>query len=78
MFTGIVQELGTVAELRLSPGGARITVAAPAIAAALHVDDSVAVNGVCLTVVECSASTFSADVVPETLSRSNLGQLHAG
>jgi len=80
MFTGIIAHLGRVAALDVDPrGGARLSVEAPsAIAEGVAPKDSVAIDGVCLTVVANDARTFAFDVVPETLSRSTLGRLHAG
>ncbi len=78
MFTGIVQELGTVDSLELASSGGRLTVRAPKLAPRLSVDESVATNGVCLTVVACDGSAFTADLAPETLGRTNLGQLRPG
>jgi riboflavin synthase len=74
MFTGIVRELGTVDAF----DGARLVVAADATAASAAVGDSVAVAGVCLTVVERGEGRLAFDVVPETLSRTALGRLEAG
>jgi riboflavin synthase len=68
MFTGIVTNLGTVAEIR--PNQIGITV--PALVSALVIGGSVAVNGVCLTVVSAEGGTFFADTVPETRRRTNL------
>lgn len=74
MFTGIVRALGRVTEARAGHLG----IEAEALAAQFALGDSVAVNGVCLTVVGSEGATFFADVVPETLRRSNLGRLAAG
>ena len=74
MFTGIVGAVGEVVEWR--PG--HLVVAQPDVAPRLGIGGSVAVNGVCLTVVEVEGSTFFADVVPETRRRTNLGELQAG
>ena len=71
MFTGIVEEVGTVAEV--SPG--HLTVGAATVLDDLKVSDSICVNGTCLTVTEIDAEQFSVDVVPETLRRTNLGRL---
>ncbi len=78
MFTGIVQELGRVLAVNLATEGGRLSVLAPQTAPALNVDDSVAVNGVCLTVIARDESSFTVEVVPETLSRTDLGELKAG
>jgi len=77
MFTGLVQELGTVAAVEQTGDGVRLTVEAP-LAAELNPGDSVAVNGVCLTAVEPSGERFAADVMHETLRRSSLGAVAAG
>jgi riboflavin synthase len=74
MFTGIVEELGTV----VTSGDGRLSVAASTVMASLKVGDSVTVNGACLTATSVSDSGFTADVVPETLRRTNLGELAAG
>ena len=78
MFTGIIEELGTV--LRMVPLGqsARLTVAGPTVTADAGHGDSIAVNGVCLTVVEVDGDAFTADVMAETLDRSSLGALRPG
>ena len=73
MFTGIVEELGTV-----ETAGSRLTVRCATVMEDLTEGASVAVNGVCLTAVGLRAGSFSADLSPETLSRSNLGELRAG
>ena len=72
MFTGLVEDLGTVASVDQTAGGARLTVRTR-LAAELGTGDSVAVNGVCLTAVEATPEAFSADVMNETLDRSSLG-----
>jgi riboflavin synthase len=74
MFTGIVRELGTV----VSFDGSRLVVGAPETARRAAVGDSVAVAGVCLTVVEEADGRLVFDVVPETLSRTALGRLEPG
>ena len=78
MFTGIVEAVGTVKMLRKGAHSAIITVEAPQILDDVHVGDSIAVNGVCLTVTSFTARTFDADIMHETLDRSDLGALHAG
>src|SRR5690348_2912139 len=74
MFTGIVREVGTVGAF----DGSRLVVAAPETATAAAVGDSVAVSGVCLTVVESEDGRLSFDVVPETLTRTAVGGLEKG
>jgi riboflavin synthase len=78
MFTGIVEELGTVVRLVDLGGSARLTVAAPLVTGDAVHGDSIAVNGVCLTVVEVDADAFTADVMPETLARTSLRGLRPG
>jgi riboflavin synthase len=74
MFTGIVRELGTVDAF----DGSRLVVAAPETAAGVALGDSVAVAGVCLTLVKVEEGRLAFDVVPETLSRTALGRLEPG
>ena len=77
MFTGIVEELGSVVAVEPLPGAAvRLEVRGPGVLADVSRGESIAVNGVCLTVVEHTAETFTADVMSETLERSTLGSLH--
>lgn len=78
MFTGIIEEVGTVRALRKSAGGAVILIAANQINDGVKVGDSVAVQGVCLTIVRVGASEMEADVSLETLNRSTLGSLRPG
>src|SRR5262245_46850429 len=78
MFTGLVEALGTVQEIRAEGAGSHLVVAELSLPPELHVGDSVAVNGVCLTVVEVSAEFFAFQVGPETLQRTNLGDLSVG
>ena len=74
MFTGIIEETGTI----LSAGNGKIRIAAQKVLGGTKTGDSIAVNGVCLTVTEMTSCGFTADVMPETLSRSNLGSLKKG
>jgi len=78
MFSGIVEALGTVVELRSEPPGCRLIVRHEKIAAETAVADSISVNGCCLTVVEVRDDTFSFQAGPETLARTNLGDLKPG
>ena len=75
MFTGIVKELGSVVERSGGDSGIRLAIAAPQTAAGVTIGDSVAVNGVCLTVVGVADGVVAFDAVPETLSRTSLGRL---
>jgi riboflavin synthase len=78
MFTGIVEELGTVESLEARGAGARLKVRCAIVGADLTEGASIAVNGVCLTAVDLRPGAFSADLAPETLRLSNLGELRAG
>jgi riboflavin synthase len=78
VFTGIVEELGEVVALEELGDSARLTVRGPLVTAGASVGDSIAINGVCLTVTDSMDGTFSADVMGETLSRSSLGTLGRG
>ncbi|WP_017975964.1 riboflavin synthase [Actinopolyspora halophila] len=78
MFTGIVEELGEVAAVDPVSGGARLSVIAPTVTADASHGDSIAVDGVCLTVAGTPEGRFTVDVVDETLRRSTLGALKAG
>ena len=78
MFSGIVEALGRIAELRPEPPGCTLVVEEPKIAAATKVADSICVNGCCLTVVEADARTMAFQAGPETLARTNLGDLKTG
>jgi riboflavin synthase len=78
MFTGLVQELVPVARLVAETSGVRLVLDSPDLARRSAVGDSVAINGCCLTVVEHDEKTVSCQAGPETLSRTNVGKLHAG
>ncbi len=78
MFTGIIEEIGTVERLRNSPMSCKLIISAYTVLEGTKIGDSIAVNGVCLTVTEMSDKGFTADVMPETLRRSSLGALKAG
>jgi riboflavin synthase len=78
MFSGIVEALGTVAELRPEPPGCRLVIRHPQIAAETAVADSISVNGCCLTVIDRTGETFAFQAGPETLKRTNLGDLKPG
>jgi riboflavin synthase len=78
MFTGIVEELGTVAAYEPHTAGARITVRCALVLSDMTLGASIAVNGACLTATSIAEDSFSADLAPETLSRTNLGNLTSG
>lgn len=75
MFTGIIEEIGILKEIRKGAQSSVLTIQGKVIFNDLNLGDSVAVNGVCLTVTGCSSDTFQADVMHETLNRSSLGSL---
>ncbi|MDQ6687643.1 MAG: riboflavin synthase [Actinomycetota bacterium] len=78
MFTGLIEELGTVEELRVLGDAARLRVRGARVSSDAQPGDSIAVNGCCLTVVERDNETFTADVMLETLDRTALGSLEPG
>lgn len=78
MFTGIVEELGTVRAITPNEGGARIEIDASTVLTDAVLGASIAVNGCCLTVVEFTDTWWAADAVTETLDRTALGSLRAG
>ncbi len=78
MFTGIVEEVGRVASIRKGAHSCVLTVSASKVLEDVHLGDSIATNGVCLTVTDFTRTSFSADVMHETLNRSSLGQLRPG
>jgi riboflavin synthase len=78
MFTGIIEELGTVESVQVRSAGARLKVGCSTVMKDMTEGASIAVNGVCLTAVDLRPDSFCADLAPETLQRSNLGDLRAG
>lgn len=78
MFTGIIEEVGSVASIRKGAHSCVLTVNASRVLEDVHLGDSIATNGVCLTVTSFTSHSFSADVMHETLNRSSLGSLHIG
>ena len=78
MFTGLVQELGTVAALEQQADALRLSIRAPQTVSDAHLGDSIAINGVCLTIAELDGDIFCADVMQESLDRTGLGQLKEG
>jgi riboflavin synthase len=78
MFTGIIEELGTVDAVQTRAAGARLKVRCATVMSDMTVGASIAVNGVCLTALDLRPDSFSADLAPETLLRSNLGDLRPG
>jgi riboflavin synthase len=78
VFTGIIEEVGRVIELLPHQTGARLTVSAAGVLEDATIGASIAVNGACLTAVEITSGTFSAELAPETLRLTNLGALRPG
>ncbi len=74
MFTGIIEEVGKV----LSASTAKLVISAPQVIDGIKLGDSIAINGACLTVTDFDRASFSVDVMPETLKRTNHGLLEAG
>lgn len=78
MFTGIIEEVGVVKSIRMGAQSAIITIQAQKVMEDIHVGDSIAANGVCLTVTSFDKNSYSVDVMHETLRRTNLGTLKSG
>jgi riboflavin synthase len=78
MFTGIVEEVGKILKFEGRAAGARFTLGCESTLRDLSIGDSIAVNGTCLTAVEIGADHWVADLAPETLKRTNLGDLKIG
>jgi riboflavin synthase len=78
MFTGIIEQTGTLVSLKDTGGVRRLTVEAPGLAGRLREGDSLAVSGVCLTALDVDPSLFHADLAQETLDRTSLGSLESG
>lgn len=75
MFTGLIEETGTVSRVKKGHKSARITIDATLVLEDIHLGDSIAVNGICLTVTDFTRGSFTVDVMPETMSRTNLSGL---
>ena len=78
MFTGLIEEIGIIEQLQKHRGTLRLTVSAKEIVKDLAIDDSISINGVCLTVVQFSKSSFQVEAVEETLGKTTLGSLKTG
>jgi len=78
MFTGLVEEVAKIRRIWRTQESARLQVEATTVMAGVALGDSIAVNGVCLTVTDFTERTFTADAIPETMRRSNLGNLTVG
>jgi riboflavin synthase len=78
MFTGIIEEIGTVTALDPRLAGARLAIRCRTVLEDAHEGSSIAVNGVCLTALDLAPDSFSVDLAPETLAHTNLGNLRSG
>ncbi|MEW6734189.1 MAG: riboflavin synthase [Acidobacteriota bacterium] len=78
MFTGIIEEVGKIRAIQTHTQGGRIKIAAQTVLQGVKLGDSIAINGVCLTVVDCNNGEIAFDISTETLARSTLGRLRAG
>lgn len=78
MFTGIIEETGKLQSINMAGSSGSISVSAKKVLEGTKIGDSIAVNGVCLTVTSLGDSSFTADVMAETVRRSSLGNLHTG
>ncbi|MCF8233109.1 MAG: riboflavin synthase [Bacteroidales bacterium] len=78
MFTGIIEDIGRVETVKSGVNSAELRISSKVIPQDLKTGDSVSINGVCLTVTAYDVSGFTVEAVPETMTRSNLGNLHAG
>lgn len=78
MFTGIVEEIGKITSVTTGPQSLTLSISCTKVLSDVNIGDSIAVNGVCLTVAQFSASHFTADVMPETFNATNLHELRSG
>lgn len=78
MFTGLIEEIGSIKSIKRGGKSIRLTVSARKIMDDVKLGDSIATNGICLTVISFDSTGFSADVMPETMSRTSFEQLSAG
>jgi riboflavin synthase len=78
MFTGIIEEMGSVTGIETRADGARLRIGAGALIEGARIGESIAVSGVCLTMVDLAPGEFAADLAAETLRRTTLGQLRSG
>ncbi len=78
MFTGIIEETGSILSIERSEAGSRMRFAADTVLSDLEIGGSIAVNGCCLTAIEIDSEGFAADLSPETLEKTNIGDLAVG
>lgn len=78
MFTGIIEEVGVIKNIRMGAKSAVITIEAETVMEGIHLGDSIAMNGVCLTVTSFDKNSYSVDIMHESLRRTNLGEMKSG
>lgn len=78
MFTGIIEEVGVIKSIRMGAKSAVITIEAEKVMEDIHLGDSIAMNGVCLTVTSFDKNSYSVDIMHESLRRTNLGEMKSG
>jgi riboflavin synthase len=78
MFTGLIEEIGTIKTSQRFSGGIRITVVCKKILEDTKIDDSISINGVCQTIIAINESGFTVEAVEETISKTTLGKFHSG
>ena len=78
MFTGIIEEVGVIKSIRMGAQSAVITIEAEKVLEDIHLGDSIAMNGVCLTVTSFDSHSYSVDIMHESLKRTNLGSMKSG
>jgi len=78
IFTGIIEETGTINRIERGVNSSRINIMARTVLEGTKIGDSIAINGVCLTVTSLNSNHFTADIMAETLAKTNLGQMHSG
>ena len=78
MFTGIVEELGVIKTIKNEPKSMQLTIESKKVIEDIHLGDSIAINGVCLTVISFSTKQFTVDVMPETVKATNIHALQTG
>lgn len=78
MFTGIIEEVGVIKSIRMGAQSAVITIEAEKVLEDIHLGDSIALNGVCLTVTSFDSHSYSVDIMHESLKRTNLGSMKSG
>ncbi|MBX7150112.1 riboflavin synthase, partial [bacterium] len=78
MFTGLIEEIGEITSIEKIGDGLRLTIHAPVITSDVKVDDSIAINGCCLTATKVSGTDFTVEAVEETLKKTTLGLLKKG